>query len=242
MPASSSTPLGEGRQRPLAGKVVLVTGAARGIGLATAKSLHARGATLALLDIDEAMVRRRAAELGDGALPLAADITDRAALDAAVARTVAEQGRLDIIFANARIAPLPATVRAMDDAHFDRVLDVDLRGAHNTVQAAVEHVIAARGQIIITTSTYAFVNGMLVAPHALADAALEQYGRALHVELAQHGVNVGLVYLGFAETALARAAPGDPLALRLLERHPRWTSRRLTASAAAAGISAGIER
>ncbi|WP_432543560.1 SDR family NAD(P)-dependent oxidoreductase [Kineococcus sp. SYSU DK002] len=229
-------------RRPLHDGVVLVTGAARGIGLATARALHARGARLALLDSDGATVQARAAELGPRALAVVADVTERSSVDAAVAHVVAEFGRIDVVFANAGIAPLPATVRAMDDSVFDRVLDVDLRGVHVTVQAALEHVIAVRGQIVINSSTYAFVNGVLVAPYAVAKAALEQYGRVLRVELAQHRVDVSLVYLGFVETAMERATFGDPVARRLLATHPSWVARRLDPDTAGTGIAAGIER
>jgi len=111
---------------PLSGRVALVTGAQRGIGLETARTLQRRGARVALVDLDQAATEASAATLGGGALGLGADVTDRAAMDAAVAGTVKRFGALDVVVANAGIAPTPATARVMDDAMFERVIEVDL--------------------------------------------------------------------------------------------------------------------
>src|SRR4051794_10481186 len=92
------------------GKVALVTGGARGIGFATAKALAGRGASVAIVDLDQSAVDRAAAELGDGkAIGLAADVTDRGAMQRAVATTVERFGGLDVVVANAGIAARGAT-------------------------------------------------------------------------------------------------------------------------------------
>jgi NAD(P)-dependent dehydrogenase (short-subunit alcohol dehydrogenase family) len=95
-------------------KVALVTGAARGIGLETAKALAARGASVVLVDLDAGAAQRAAAEVHDTrALGIGADVTDRAAMQRAVAGAVERFGGLDVVVANAGIAPRAATVRAM---------------------------------------------------------------------------------------------------------------------------------
>ncbi len=91
----------------LNGKVALVTGGARGIGYETARQLHQRGASVALVDIDAAETREAAERIGERAIGIAADVTDAGALRAAVAETVERFGGLDIAMANAGIAPRP---------------------------------------------------------------------------------------------------------------------------------------
>jgi NAD(P)-dependent dehydrogenase (short-subunit alcohol dehydrogenase family) len=86
------------------GRVAFVTGAARGIGLETARALHARGAAVALVDLDNKQTEAAAASIGARAFPIAADVTDEAAVKLAVEATVTEFGRLDIVVANAGIA------------------------------------------------------------------------------------------------------------------------------------------
>jgi NAD(P)-dependent dehydrogenase (short-subunit alcohol dehydrogenase family) len=110
------------------GRVVLVTGGARGIGLDTAQRLAARGARLALLDIDGAEAQRAASPLGGGAIAEAVDVTDVEALAAAVQRVVDRLGGIDVVIANAGIEPPPATMLSVDRAQFDRVLEVGRAG------------------------------------------------------------------------------------------------------------------
>src|SRR5215212_3893330 len=108
----------------LSGKVALVTGAARGIGFATAKALVARGASVVVVDLDADAAQRAASEIHDTrAIGLAADVTDRGALQQAIAATVERFGGLDVVVANAGIASTGATVRAMSSESFERVLD-----------------------------------------------------------------------------------------------------------------------
>src|SRR5690349_10804474 len=107
----------------LNGQVALVTGAGRGIGAATAKALHARGANVALVDLQPPTAFDPQRTLG-----LAADVTDREAIGDAVDATIERFGGLDVIVANAGIAPKVTTVLAMDPDVFERVVEVDLLG------------------------------------------------------------------------------------------------------------------
>jgi len=111
----------------LNGKVALVTGGARGIGLATARALVARGASVVIVDLDEQASDAAARQVHDTrALGLAGDVTDRGAMQRAVATAVERFGGLDVVVANAGIASRAATYRAMSGEAFDRVLDVNL--------------------------------------------------------------------------------------------------------------------
>src|SRR5262245_34721643 len=107
----------------LNGQVALVTGAGRGIGAATARALHARGASVALVDLEAPEAFDVRSTLG-----LAADVTDKEAIGNAVEATITRFGKLDVIVANAGIAPNVSTALKMDPDVFERVVEVDLLG------------------------------------------------------------------------------------------------------------------
>ncbi len=218
----------------LNGKVALVTGGARGIGFETARALQARGAKVAVVDLE-------ASEQFD--LGLAADVTDYDAMAAAVATTVERFGRLDVVVANAGIAARVTTARASDPEQFERILEVNLLGVWRTVRAALPHVIANRGHVVVVASVYAFTNGMGTAAYAMAKAGVEQLGHALRVELVQHGASASVAYFGFIDTEMVRESiDRDPLADRLWATIPRVLQKRLPPQVAGEAIVAGIER
>ena len=228
----------------LSDKVALVTGGARGIGFATARALIARGARVAIADLDGEATTDAASQLHDTrALGLAADVTDRGALQRAVASTVERFGGLDIVVANAGIASRVASFRAVAPETLERVLDVNLLGVCRTVDAALPQVIERRGHVVVIASIYAFSNGVGAIPYAMSKAAVEQLGRALRVELVPHGASASVAYFGFIDTEMVhRAIDEDPLAASLLNTLPRPLRKRLPASAAGEAIAQGIER
>jgi NAD(P)-dependent dehydrogenase (short-subunit alcohol dehydrogenase family) len=228
----------------LNGKVALVTGAARGIGFETARALIARGASVTVVDLDEEAARRAAAQLHDSrALGIAADVTDRGALQRAVAATVERFGGLDVVVANAGIVSRVASFRAMSSENFERVLDVNLLGVCRTVEAALPEIVPRRGHVVVISSIYAFFNGIGVAPYAMSKAAVEQFGRALRVELAPHGASASVAYFGFIDTEMVhRALDDDPLVGRMLVNLPKPLHKRLSPAVAGEAIVSGIER
>jgi NAD(P)-dependent dehydrogenase (short-subunit alcohol dehydrogenase family) len=227
----------------LNGKVALVTGAARGIGFATARALLARGASVAIVDLEAAASERAAAELhGSKAIGLAADVTDRGAMQRAVAATVQRFGALDVVVANAGIAPRVNTFASMSQESFDRVLDVNLWGVCRTVDAALPQIVEREGHVVVISSIYAFTNGVGATPYAMSKAAVEQFGRALRVELAPHGASATVAYFGFIETEMVhQAIDADPLAVGLSDVLPKPLRKRLPARAAGEAIVRGIE-
>ncbi len=228
---------------PLANRVALVTGAARGIGLATARALGARGASVVVTDLEQAAVERAAAQIHDTrALGMVADVTDRGAMQRAVAATVERFGGLDVVVANAGIASRVATVRAMSTESFERVIDVDMMGVCRTVDAALPEIVRRRGHVVVISSIYAFTNGAGAVPYAMSKAAVEQLGRALRVELAQHGAGASVAYFGFIDTEMVhRAIDQDELASRMLASLPGPLRKRLPADVAGEAIARGIE-
>jgi len=229
---------------PLPGKVALITGGARGIGFETARALLARGASVVIADLDKETAEAAAAQLHDTrAFGLTADVTDRAAMQRAVAATVERFGGLDVVVANAGIVSRVATLRAMSAESFERVLDVNLMGVWRTVEAALPEIVRRRGHVVVISSIYAFINGVGVAPYAMSKAAVEQFGRALRVELAQHGASASVAYFGFIDTEMVRrSVDQDPLAVQMFQTFPGPLRKRIAPSVAGEAIASGIER
>jgi NAD(P)-dependent dehydrogenase (short-subunit alcohol dehydrogenase family) len=228
----------------LNGKVALVTGGARGIGLATARALLARGASVVIVDLEADAAAGAAAQLHDSrALGLAADVTDRGAMQQAVATAVERFGGLDVVVANAGIASRVATFRASSTETFERVLDVNLMGVYRTVDAALPEIVRRQGHVVVTSSIYAFMNGVGEVAYAMSKAAVEQFGRALRVELVQHGASASVAYFGFIDTEMVRQGlDRDPLASKMIEALPKPLHKRLAPALAGEAIVRGIER
>ena len=126
----------------LNGKVALVTGAARGIGFETARQMHMRGASVAVVDLDPEQAREAAERIGERAIGIGADVTDHGAMQAAVAETVERFGGLDVVVANAGIAQSKvATVRGIGSEEWERVFEVDMLGVWRTVRAALPQIV-----------------------------------------------------------------------------------------------------
>lgn len=228
----------------LGDRVALVTGAARGIGLETARALISRGASVAVVDLGAEAADAAAAQLHDTrAIGLAADVTDRGAIQQAVATTVERFGALDVVVANAGIASRAATFRAMASEGFERVIDVNLMGVVRTVDAALPELIRRRGHAVVVASVYAFGNGVGATSYAMSKAAVEQFGRALRVELVQHGASASVAYFGFIDTEMVhRAIDADPVVDSMLAAYPRPLRKRLHPAVAGEAIASGIER
>jgi len=228
----------------LAGKVALVTGAARGIGFQTARALIARGASVTVVDLDEEAAQAAAAQLHDTrALGLAADVTDRGAVQRAVAATVERFGALDVVVANAGVANRVASFRAMPSEAIERTLGVNLMGVYLTVEAALPEIVPRRGHVVVISSIYAFTNGAGEIPYAMSKAAVEQLGRGLRSELSPHGASATVAYFGFIDTEMVkRALDHDPLAARMIDALPGVLHKRLKPEVAGAAIAQAIER
>lgn len=223
-------------------KVVLITGAGQGIGLALARRLHEQGAHLALVDVNEAGLKAAARTLGDTRVfTVTADVTDRAAMAEVVARVVDQHGRLDVVVANAGVTPPPATIRTMDLADYDRVIAINQTGVLNTVQPTLDAVIAQQGHVVVVASCAAFSPGIGGVAYMSSKAAAEQIGRALKLELAPHGASAGVAYFGVVDTPLATATlDDDPLGRRLDELLGWPLNHRISAEDAAESIANGI--
>jgi NAD(P)-dependent dehydrogenase (short-subunit alcohol dehydrogenase family) len=186
----------------LDGRVVFVTGAARGIGAEVTRQAHARGARVALVGRRLKPLQELASQLGEGAVAFDADVRDLDALQRAADATVARFGGIDVVVANAGVAPQSEPILTIDPAEFERTVDIDLLGQWRTIRATLPAVIERRGHVLVVASIYSFVNGALNASYAASKAGVDQLTRALRVELAHHEATAGVAYLGFVETDL----------------------------------------
>jgi NAD(P)-dependent dehydrogenase (short-subunit alcohol dehydrogenase family) len=226
----------------LNGKVALVTGAARGIGFETARQMHLRGASVAVLDLDAAEAREAAERIGPRAIGLAGDVTDQNAMLATVAEVVERFGGLDVAVANAGIAQSQfATARGISGEEWERVFEVDLLGVWRTVRAALPQIVERQGQMVVVSSVYAFANGMGNTPYAVAKAGVESLGRALRVELAPHGASATVAYFGWVDTKLVQDALDQEHSSRIKELSPDFLLKRITPDEAGAALVRGIE-
>ncbi len=230
----------------LNGKVALVTGAARGIGFETARQLHLRGASVALLDLDAGEARAAAERIGPRTIGIGADVRDAEAVDAAVDAIVERFGGLDVAVANAGVAPPTAiTARTMPAEQWRRVLDINLIGAWETVRASLPQLVERRGQVVFIGSIYSHANGLLTSPYAVSKAGVEALGRALRAELAPHGASASVVYFGWVETDLVRNSldrANDGFGTRVLrEILPGFLLRRISPLEAGATIVRTLE-
>jgi NAD(P)-dependent dehydrogenase (short-subunit alcohol dehydrogenase family) len=227
---------------PLAGKVVLVTGAARGIGAETARVAAARGARVALVGLEPERLAALAAALGPGHAWHDCDVTDQAGLERAVAAAADTLGGIDVVVANAGVAN-NGTVAVNPVSALARTIEVDLVGVVRTVSATLPHVTRGRGYYLLVSSAAAFTVLPGMACYCAAKAGVEQFGNALRLELAHKGVAVGTAHPSWVETDLVRDLWDDlPVLGRMLLRLPGPLGVSMTAATCAEAFVDGIER
>ena len=206
-------------QQSLQGQVVLVTGAASGIGAATALALLQRGALPVLVDCDAEPLARMAERCGPGTLHLVADVTDLAAMEQVVAQTLTHHGRIDAVFANAGVAAF-GPLAHVDPQAWKRCVEVNVFGVFNTVRAALPAVMQARGYVLINASVSSFAHPPVMSAYAASKSAVEAMGNSWRIELASHGVDVGVVHAGWVRTPLVTEGALHPGFVRLRATMP----------------------
>jgi len=223
------------------GRTVFITGAARGIGAATAQRLHAKGANVALVGLEPERLEQNAAALGDRAVFLEADVTDLAALEAAVSATVERFGAIDVAIANAGISYTGALATA-PVAQVERTLAVNLLGVWRTDRAVIGEIAKRRGYLLNIASMSAISHSPLMGPYTAAKAGVEALTDALRMEMAPSGTQVGCAYFGFIDTDLVRAGFAQPSAQVLTGQLPGFIRNPAPLSKAIDAIERGIER
>jgi NAD(P)-dependent dehydrogenase (short-subunit alcohol dehydrogenase family) len=227
----------------LHGKVVLITGGARGVGAATAAELVARGARVVLVDLDAEPLSELVERLGeDSATAIVADVTALADMQAAVARGVERFGGIDAVVAGAGIASY-GSVAKVDPAIFRRVIDINITGVFHTVRAALPEVLRSRGYILVVSSEAAYAPAPGLAAYNASKAGVEHFANALRLELGYQGVAVGSAHMSWIDTPMVRDAQRDLQSFReMLESLPGPLGATTSVEACAAAFVRGIER
>lgn len=189
------------------GRVAVVTGAARGIGFGTAQRFAAEGASVAILDLDEAAAGEAAGRVstsGGRVIGIGCDVADSASVDAAVERVVAELGGIHILVNNAGVTRDNLLFK-MTEEDWDVVLGVHLKGAFLMSRAAQKHFVAQKyGKIVNLSSTSALGNRGQ-ANYSAAKMGVQGFTRTLGIELGPFGINVNAIAPGFIATEMTDA-------------------------------------
>ena len=224
------------------GRTVFITGAARGIGAATAERLHARGANVALVGLEPDRLQTLSERLGDQRVSwFEADVTDFEALQLAVAGTVERFGGIDVAIANAGLQFNGALASAPIE-QVERVLAVNFLGVWRTDRAVIAQVTERRGYLLNISSLTAITRGPLLGAYTAAKAGVEALSDSLRAETHASGARIGCAYFGFLDTDLVRAGFAQPSLKALSGQLPGFIRNPAPVSIAIDAIERGIER
>lgn len=230
------------KQYELSGRVVVITGSTGGLGHALAKALRAKGAKLALFDLNLDAATKQASELGP--LNLArgwqVDVCSLENLESAFASAAAHFGGVDVVVANAGIGVL-GPLANLDPKLMERHTDVNLNGVWRTFRAALPHVRTRHGYMMAISSMAAFVHNPLNGIYAATKAGVWALCDSVRVELRHLGVGVGSVHPTFFKTPMVDALLADPAGHKIFNGNTGlWKCIEL--EEVVAGVVKGIER
>lgn len=220
---------------------MLVTGAARGIGLALATRLHGLGAKVALVGLEADRLAAAVAALGDRAAWFEADVTDDDAVTAAVAGCVDRFGGIDVAVANAGLS-FVGTLQTQPMAQWLRIIDVNLVGVYRTDRAVLPHIVERGGYLLNIASLSAIAHAPLMSAYTASKAGVEAMTDALRVELSVTRATAGCAYFGFVDTDLVRGAYEHPATKAMNRLQPGFIKRPIPLEDAVSAIERGIER
>ena len=212
----------------LKGLVVLITGAASGIGAATALEVLGHGGIPVLVDCDEEPLALMAEQCGEGTLYFVADVTDLNAMLDVVKQTLSVHKHIDVVFANAGVAAF-GPVAYVDPHAWQRCVEVNVFGVFNTVRSALPALLQQKGYVLINASVSSFAHPPAMSAYAASKAAVEALGKALRLELAAHQVGVGVMYAGWVRTPLVEEGALHPGFVRLRATMPAFLNKETSA-------------
>jgi NAD(P)-dependent dehydrogenase (short-subunit alcohol dehydrogenase family) len=225
----------------LDGQVVVITGAARGVGAMLARKLAARGARLALVGLEADELKNVTESLGPDAACWTADVTDRVTMAKVAEEVVARFGRIDVVVANAGVATGGPFLDSDPDA-FDRVIQVNLLGSVATARAFLPALLASRGYLLQIASLAAITPAPMMAAYCASKSGVEAFAHSLRAEVGHQGVRVGVGYLSWTDTDMVRGADQDEALRDMRAKLPWPTSRTYPLEPAVERIAAGIVR
>jgi NAD(P)-dependent dehydrogenase (short-subunit alcohol dehydrogenase family) len=200
----------------LQGRRVFITGAARGIGAASARRLAAGGARVAVAGIEPELLSELASELG-GAPFFECDVSDREQVEEAVNAAARALGGLDVVMANAGVAAQLPLVGG-DPEIFERTIAVNVLGVYYTLRAAGPHIGHENGYALAVSSLAAAVHPPLMGAYCASKAAVEALANSLRSELRHTGARVGVAYFAEIDTDMTERGFGTKAAKRLAGR------------------------
>lgn len=225
----------------VAGRTVFITGAARGIGAASAERLHAAGANVSLVGLEPEKLAALAERLGPRAAWFQADVTDYDAIVRAVEGTVARFGSIDVAIANAGLQFM-GRMATMPREQFERTIEVNLLGVWRTNRAVLDEIVRNRGYLLNIASLAAASHAPLMGAYTASKAGVEAMTNALRVELAPSGARVGCAYFGFIDTDLVKGSFAHPSTQHLTSAMPGFVANPAPLSDAIDAIERGVRR
>ena len=225
------------------GKVLLVTGAARGIGAGVARGYVARGGSVAILGLEPELLEALADELNDSRAGSAAwweaDVRDGAAVTRAADAAASHFGRIDHGVANASYG----TVRQIDEESFERVIDINLNGAYRTLHSTIPHLERTRGYALVVASLASFTNMAGLASYNASKAGAESLALATKQEVAHLGIGIGVAHPSWIDTDIVRGAEADlPTFAVIREKLPFPANATTTLEECVEAILKGLAR
>ncbi|MBL1285515.1 SDR family oxidoreductase [Streptomyces sp. NE06-03E] len=228
-------------RRSLEGQVVVVTGAARGVGELLARKLSARGATLALVGLEPEELKKVSERLHSESDHWHADVTDHEAMSRVAGEVKARFGKIDIVVANAGVASGGPLVDSDPEA-WRRVIEVNLIGGAVTARAFLPVLMESRGYFLQIASLAAITPAPMMSAYCASKSGVEAFAHCLRGEVGHRGVKVGVGYLSWTDTDMVRGADEDDVMRELRQRLPWPTNRTYPLGPAVDRIVAGIER
>ncbi|MEU9131115.1 SDR family oxidoreductase [Kitasatospora sp. NPDC048540] len=225
----------------IANQVVVVTGAARGVGALTARKLAQQGARVALVGLEPEELKAVAAQCGPEASFWEADVTDLEALSAVAGQIEERYGRIDTVVANAGIA-IGGPLLDSDHRAFTRVIEVNLLGSVATARAFLPALARSRGYLLQIASLAAITPAPLMAAYCASKAGVEAFAHSLRAEVAHQGVKVGVGYLSWTDTDMVRGADQDTVLRQMRARLPWPANKTYPLGPAVDRLVAGIAR
>lgn len=230
-------------RHPVADRTVLITGSTGGLGTALAEALRARGARLALLDLDADATAGQAESLAGPSVARgwAADVRDLTSVQEAVDAAADHFGGIDVVVAAAGVGSM-AAMETLDPAVWERVIDINLSGVWRTFRAALPHVVARRGYLLAVASMASFVHSPLNGPYVASKAGVWALCDATRLEVRHQGVRVGSVHPTFFHTAMMDDTLADRAATTLWGGNRSGVWKMVPLEDVVAAMVTGIER
>ena len=230
-----------GRAKDLTGQVVVVTGAARGIGALLARSVAARNARVALLGLEPEELALVSAGCGPDARWWEVDVTDERALAEVAAAVRDAYGRIDVVVANAGIA-IGGPFLHSDARAFTRVIEVNLLGSVATARAFLPALVESKGYLLQVASLAALAPAPMMAAYCASKSGVEAFADAVRAEVAHHGVRVGVAYLSWTDTDMVRGADENAALREMRAGLPFPLGRTSSLVSAVDALAGGIGR